>query len=94
MHTFQVNNPDSGCSSNAKHPLGNHPNSLEGISYLNNNNIRINPGNNLRGVTKRKRGNKNLNFIYFNARNIVNKYNELCAVTELSDPDVIHIVES
>ena len=93
MHTLQLDNPDSGCSSNAEHPLGNHPNSLEGISYLNNNNniiIKINPGNNLRGVTKRKRGNNNLNFVYFNARSLVNKYDELYAVTEVSNPDVIH----
>ena len=49
---------------------------------------------NLHCFTNQKPDNNNLNIVYFNARSLLHKHDELCAVVEADNPDVICIVES
>ena len=51
--------------------------------------------NNLHCFTNQKPDNNNLNIVwYFNARSLLHKHDELCAVVEADRSDVICIVES
>ena len=46
------------------------------------------------GISKVSQGNLNLNILYFNARSIYPKLDELCALCVVERPDIICITES